>query len=203
MICLLALFAQLVSAMPLLSITYDEAIYIGVGYSDLTTGDYRWHEVIGHGPLTNQLTAWPLLLRPDGVDVTQLSSWGTEHSLEIGREVLAALEPLGAAVFATRLPVALLTLVLAAIVARWASQLGERVTGLIALGLFAFEPNLIAHGSLNTDDLGVTAFGFLGTYLLSRYLGRTTRGLSSAVPSHWARLSPPRHQGSTGLVPTA
>ncbi len=70
---LLALFAQLALAAPQLSFTYDEPIYTAIGYADVTTGDFYWHGVIGHGPLINILTAWPLLLGRFRPDVTQLS----------------------------------------------------------------------------------------------------------------------------------
>jgi len=81
LLCFLVLFAQLVTAIPHLSATYDEPIYIGIGYADLTVGDFSWHGVIGHGPLINLLSAWPLLLRPDSVDVTQMADWGGDSSM--------------------------------------------------------------------------------------------------------------------------
>ncbi len=92
-------------------------------------------------------------------------------------EVLAALGPMEVTACVTRIPVMWLTVLLAALTARWAAQAWGRRTGLLALWLFAFEPNLIAHGQLNTTDLGVTAFGFAGAYLLARYLRHPTTGL--------------------------
>ena len=166
LLCLLALFAQLTAAIPHLSVTYDEPIYTAIGYADLTAGDFYWHGVIGHGPLTNLLAAWPLLLRPRPVDVTQLPHWGGDSSLGFGRDVLAALGPLKATLFATRVSITWLTVLLAAFVFRWARAGWGSAVGCAALALFAFEPNLIAHGQLNTTDMGVTAFGFVGTYWL-------------------------------------
>jgi len=174
LLCFLMLFAQLVAAIPHLSITYDEPIYIGIGYADLTVGDFYWHGVIGHGPLISLLSTWPLLLKPDSVDVTQMADWGGNSSLGFGRDVLKALGPLERTLFVTRLPITWLTVILAAVVFRWARQVWGQTTGLLALATFAFEPSLIAHGQLNTTDMGVTAFGFIGTYLLSRYLRKPT-----------------------------
>jgi len=174
LLCFLALFAQLVTAIPHLSATYDEPIYIGIGYADLTVGDFYWHGVIGHGPMINLLSALPLLVRPDSIDVTQMTDWGGNSSLGFGRDVLKALGPLEQTLFVTRLPITWLTVILAAVVFRWARQVWGKTTGLLALAIFAFEPGLIAHGQLNTTDMGVTTFGFIGTYLLSRYLRKVT-----------------------------
>ena len=95
-------------------------------------------------------------------------------SLGFGRDVLKALKALEQTLFVTRLPITWLTVILAAVVFRWARQVWGRTTGLQALVIFAFGPNLIAHGQLNTPDVGVTAFGFIGTYLLSRCLRKAT-----------------------------
>ena len=94
LLCFLVLFVQLVTAIPHVSVTYDEPIYIAIGYADLTVGDFYWHSVIGHGPIINLLSSLPLLLRPDSVDVTQMADWGGDSSLGFGRDVLKALGPL-------------------------------------------------------------------------------------------------------------
>ncbi len=75
LLCFLVLCVQLVTVIPHPSVTYDEPIYIAIGYADLTVGDLYWHGVIGHGPMSNLLSAAPLLFRPDSVDVTQMADW--------------------------------------------------------------------------------------------------------------------------------
>ena len=169
-LCLLLLFAQLALAAPHLSVTYDEPLYTAPGYVALTTGDFHWHGVIGHGPLVNMLAAWPLLLGEHRPDPRQISGWGTEDSLGYSRALLLALGDLETTAWVTRVPIMWLTVLLAACVARWAADLWGRRAAFLALLVFTFEPNLIAHGQLNTTDMGVTFFGFLGAYLLARYL---------------------------------
>ena len=174
---LLALFGQLALSAPRLSLTYDEPLYTAIGYADLATGDFRWHGVIGHGPLVNVLTAWPLFLGEAWPDPRQLAEWGTDDSLGFSRSLLRQLGDLSTTAWVTRVPIMWMTVLLAALTARWAGQMWGRAAGLVALWIFAFEPTLVAHGQLNTTDMGVTAFGFLGAYFLSRYLRRPSVGL--------------------------
>ena len=51
------------------------------------------------------------------------------------------------------------------IVFRWASKMYGAGSGLFALGLFAFSPNVLAHGMLVTTDVPVGAFMVLALYL--------------------------------------
>jgi len=203
--CLLALFAQMAFASRRLSLTYDEPIYTAIGYADLTTGDMHWHSVIGHPPLVNLLTAWPLLLEPARPDATQIPAWGTNDSLGFSRALITQFESLERVALVTRLPVMWLTLLLAAFVYRWARQAWGGAAGLLALVLLAFDPHIIAHGQLNTTDMGVTAFGFMGCYALARYLRRPTwtaylgagLGLGAALASKTSGLF---FVGAFGLV---
>lgn len=177
LLCLWALFLQLALAAPRLSLTYDEPLYTAIGYADLVTGDFYWHGVIGHGPLLNMFAAWPLLLGEQQLDPQQLAGWGTEDSLGFSRALLPGLGDLATTAWVTRVPIMWLTVLLAACVARWAGDLWGPRAGLLALLAFTFEPNLIAHGQLNTTDMGVTFFGFLGAYLLASYLRVRSPGL--------------------------
>ncbi len=195
-VCLLLLFAQTAFASRQLSLTYDEPIYTAIGYADLTTGDMHWHGVIGHPPLVNLLTAWPLLLEPARPDATQIPGWGTGDSLGFSRALIAQFDSLERLALVTRLPVMWLTLLLAAFVYRWARQAWGGAAGLLALGLFVFDPHIVAHAQLNTTDMGVTAFGFMGCYALARYLRRPTLatylgaglGLGAAIASKTSGL---------------
>jgi 4-amino-4-deoxy-L-arabinose transferase-like glycosyltransferase len=173
-VCLLALFAQTALASRQLSLTYDEPLYTAIGYADLTTGDMRWHGVIGHPPLVNLLTAWPLLLDSIRPDARQTASWGTDDSLGFSRALITQFESLERTALVTRLPVMWLALLLAAFVYRWAQQAWGGAAGLLALGLLAFDPHIVAHAQLNTTDMGMTAFGFISCYALARYLRRPT-----------------------------
>jgi len=57
----------------------------------------------------------------------------------------------------SRAPVVAATLALALLVSWWARQVSGPLAGLVALGLLAFHPSLLAHGHLNTTDMPATA----------------------------------------------
>ena len=202
---LLVFFAQTMQASRRLSLTYDEPIYTALGYADWVTRDPRWHQVIGHPPLVNLLTSWPLLLGPTHPDPTQVPGWGTEDALGFSRALVVQLGSLDRVALVTRLPVMGLALLLAAFVYRWAQQTWGGAAGLLALGLYVFDPALLAHGQLNTTDMGVTAFGVMGCYALARYLRRPSRwaflgaglALGAALAS---KASGPFWLGAAGLV---
>lgn len=204
-VCLLVLFAQTMFASRQLSLTYDEPIYTAAGYAVLTTGNMHWHAVIGHPPLVNLLTAWPLLLDSARPDATQVFGWGTDDLLGFSRALIDQLGSLERVALVTRLPVMWLTLLLAAFVYRWAQQAWGGMAGLLALGLCVFDPHTVAHAQLNTTDMGVTAFGFMGCYALARYLRRPTlatylsagMGLGAALASKTSGLF---WVGAFGLV---
>ncbi len=203
---LLVFFAQATTGINKLSLTYDEPIYIGVGYSDWTTGDPFWHGHIGHPPLVNLWTAWPLLLVPSHPDPRTFPQWGSSDVLGFSRALLVALGDLDRAAMLTRLPVVWLALLLAALVYRWAGELWHNpFAGMVALVLFMFDPTVLAHGRLNTTDMGLAAFGFLAAYILSRYLRtpdwkwRVGVGLAIGLPLS-SKASGPYFVGISGVL---
>jgi predicted membrane-bound dolichyl-phosphate-mannose-protein mannosyltransferase len=64
-----------------------------------------------------------------------------------------------------RLPMTLLATLCGFIVFLWAAKMHGYASGLFALGLFAFSPNLLAHGMLVTTDVPVGVFMTLALYL--------------------------------------
>lgn len=69
---------------------------------------------------------------------------------------------------AARLPVVALTLLFGLAVFAFARDLAGSAGGLVALGLYAFSPNLIAHGSLATLDVPVAGFLLTSCWLVWR-----------------------------------
>jgi hypothetical protein len=64
----------------------------------------------------------------------------------------------------------------------WARELFASVAaGLLALTLWCFEPNVIAHGQLITPDMAATAFGLGAGYFFWRWLKRPTWGRAAAA----------------------
>lgn len=72
-------------------------------------------------------------------------------------------------VVSTRLAAALMSLLLALLLFVAAWEMFGRWEALTALAIVAFEPNLIAHGSLVTTDIAISATSFAAIYALYRY----------------------------------
>jgi 4-amino-4-deoxy-L-arabinose transferase-like glycosyltransferase len=60
----------------------------------------------------------------------------------------------------------LLGVLLGALICRWAKDLGGRKAGLLALALYAFDPNCIAHSALITTDVAAVLFIVATLYLV-------------------------------------
>jgi 4-amino-4-deoxy-L-arabinose transferase-like glycosyltransferase len=178
-VLLLLLFAQTTAAINRTSLTIDEGLHIASGYSILRTGDYRLIEE--HPPLTKYLMAWPLLLVPDLPDPSGLPAWEMDTALtdslrlvQVSQALIYGYQPLDRLVFAARLPVALLAVLLGALVFRWATDWFGTRGGLLALFMLTFDPNILAHGGVAATDLGATCFILMALYTFQRFLQQPT-----------------------------
>jgi hypothetical protein len=164
---LLVLFGLLVFSVVEKSPTADEQNHVARGLAYLKTGDLRLSQE--HPPGVNAWEAWPLLLDP-GVHLPLDSpSWVNAEWYGFADELLwRANDRPQAMVFATRVPVMWLTLILAALTYRWGRALGGAWSGLLALVLTVFDPNILAHGRLTTTDMGVTVLGLVAMWALWR-----------------------------------
>jgi hypothetical protein len=176
---LLLMFAQIVGSATRTSLTIDEGLHITSGYSILRTGDHRLIEE--HPPLVKFIAAWPLLLVPDLPDPRDLPAWKTDSSqmdstrlVQVTQSLIYPYIPLDRLVFAARLPIALLALLLGAIAFRWSTDLFGYKGGLLTLFLITFDPNLLAHAGVAATDLGAALFILLALYTLWRWLRRPT-----------------------------
>jgi len=174
-VILLALLgAQMLYAVYTTSATDDEPYYIVSGLTALRTGDYRFN--IDHPPLMSMILgaaahlagAAPLPRNEDWQQGLRLKY--SYFYLWQGPNAPKAVS----LVTAARLPVIALSLFLALMVFLWARQLYGWSAALLALALYCFEPNLIAHSSVATLDLGIAAAFVLASYSCWRYL-RTRR----------------------------
>lgn len=167
------LFAQAMTSIPQLSITFDEDLHISTGYSVLRTGDLRLVE--DHPPVIGLWMSWPLLLSPDVPAPAQVPTWEQgDRRLFVRNELWWSL-PIDTWVIPPRIPVSWLALLLGAFLFRWASDWFGRRAGLLALAFFAFDPNILTHATLATLDLGVTFFIFITMYGLQRFLKNPSR----------------------------
>lgn len=166
------LFAQAMTSVPRLSITFDEDMHISTGYSVLRTGDLRLVE--DHPPLLGYWMSWPLLLSPEIPDPEDVPDWTPgDRRLFVRNEIWWSL-PLDSWVVPPRISIALLALVLGALLFRWASEWFGPWGGLLALALLAFDPNILAHSTLATLDLGVACLIFITMYGVQRLMNRPT-----------------------------
>ncbi len=90
-----------------------------------------------------------LIHRVSGVDLAFLSHYNAARLVTIAFSILAA-----------------------ALVFHWARRLYGYHAGLLALALYAFSPNIIAHGRLITTDLFVLLAILASTYFFWRFLNR-------------------------------
>ncbi|MCD4739254.1 MAG: glycosyltransferase family 39 protein, partial [Anaerolineae bacterium] len=170
---LLLLFIQAVNAIPALSVTVDEPVHALTGYSILRTGDLRLLE--DHPPLIEMWLGWPLLLSPDIPHPAEVPSWQSgDWRLLAYDDYWWQQVPVDDWLFPARFTNVLLSLLLGALLYRWATDWFGSRAGLLALGLFACDPNILAHASLATLDLGVTALIFATLYSFQRCLRRPT-----------------------------
>jgi O-antigen ligase len=167
------LFAQAMTSIPRLSITFDEDLHISTGYSILRTGDTRLVE--DHPPLIGLWMSWPLLLSPDVPDPEDVPSWPQGDRRLFVRNELWWNLPIDQWVVPPRIPIAWLALLLGAFLFRWASEWFGPTAGLLALALLAFDPNILAYGTLATLDLGAAVLIFVAVYSVYRYLRRPSR----------------------------
>ncbi|HDQ72029.1 MAG TPA: hypothetical protein ENN19_08020 [Chloroflexi bacterium] len=165
---LAVMFAQLLAAATQLSMTIDEGFHITSGYEYLRTGQMRLMDE--HVPLVKAIFAWPLFLAPDLRPPEQAAGWESGDLISVAQETLLAYRPIDRVIVPSRVLVALLTLLLAATVYRWAANYFGPTAGLFVLYLLAFDPNILAHGSLATTDMGALAFIFWAVWAFARYL---------------------------------
>lgn len=172
-VLLAALAVQLVLPLGDMSATSDETTHLASGYSYWVHGEVRLNPQ--HPPLVKLLSGAAVALVGVEADWGD-PAWTADPPQEwvFGERLLYANGP-ERLLFAARFPVVGLALLLAWIVYRWATDAFGDLAGLVALGLAAFSPNLIAHGHLVTMDVGVACFSTLFLWRLSRWAAEPTR----------------------------
>ncbi|MBN1877967.1 MAG: glycosyltransferase family 39 protein [Anaerolineae bacterium] len=168
-LCLL--FSLLLLGARQLSLTYDEPSHLAAGYAYLARGlKGMWTIPLrGHPLLVNAWEAIPLYIGNPNLPLETLKGWGT-HRGDYAEAFIHTVGPLENSEMGGRVYASLLTLLLAAVVYRWAKDLWGYRAGTLALVLLTFDPTLLAHGRLATNDAGVTMLGTLYLYLNWRWL---------------------------------
>jgi 4-amino-4-deoxy-L-arabinose transferase-like glycosyltransferase len=150
-----------------------------VGY--LASGVYHWHFgqfdlSRGNPPLVRLLGGAPVVLAHPATDWSGCrKSISGSPSRGIGRDFLRAN---GARSFwlltLSRWACIPLGLLGGYVSFLWARDLYGNSAGIVALVLWCFSPNLVAHGQLITADVGATGIGLTATYLFWHWLKRPT-----------------------------
>ncbi|HUE84264.1 MAG TPA: glycosyltransferase family 39 protein [Pyrinomonadaceae bacterium] len=150
------------------SATVDESPHILAGHRHWQCGDFGINPE--HPPLLKLLATAPLIFRtlvePPWECGSRITSkpdsflFGTKFIIQNGVDDI---------VIPARLSAALMSLLLAAIVFAATWQMFGWWEAVTALALLAFEPNLIANGSLVTTDTAISATAFAAVYALYRF----------------------------------
>lgn len=150
--------------------TYDEAVYIAAGYSYWRTGDFRINTE--HPPFAKYLVAAPLLTMHLKMPLDS-AAWQHGDQYAFGAEFLYhnLISP-DAILFASRCTTIALTIIFALLLTIWVRRRAGILAALLALVLFAFDPNILAHGRYATNDLCLALFIFLSAICWNRALAR-------------------------------
>jgi hypothetical protein len=175
---LLILTAQILHAIHGQSLTWDEGDHIFAGYESWKTHDFGLNPE--HPPMVKLLATLPLLPLHLTVPRLQNRFFKTESYLD-GQQFLFHNGPANGShysaetlTFRARLPTLLFTLAAALLVFFAACEMFSLRAGLIALTLFVFEPNLLAHGAYVTTDMAASCTLFATIYFFWRYVTRPT-----------------------------
>jgi hypothetical protein len=141
------------SAATQLTTTHDEYWHLPIGLLNLKAGRFHFDNL--NPPLCRVWAAVPLLFtsaRTGPTDaVRDPMAWG-DAFVALNADHYQSLFVCG------RWMIVLLSVLGGLVTACWARQLFGNGAGCFAALLWAFEPNLIAHGSLVTTDMGAAAF---------------------------------------------
>jgi len=164
--------AQMIWMARVKSVTMDEPNHIARGITYLRTGDLRLGYL--HPPLVNLISAIPIALDSSILLPLDHPSWAGRNLGDFANEFLWKTNTNTQSIlFRARLPIIALTLLLALVIYLWARELYGKRAGLLALTFTAFSPNLMAHGSLATNDAGFTCFAVLSAYTFWRWLRKS------------------------------
>jgi hypothetical protein len=170
---LLAAFGlQLVLSSQRNSVTWDEGHHLYSGYRTLTHLDYGINPEVP--PLVKMVAALPLLRMPLTVPPLQGRFFKDEAFLG-GKDFLFD-NDFNDVLFRARMAAAGFSFALAVLIFVAARRMFSTTAALIALALFVFDPNFLAHGALVTTDVA-SAFTFFATvYAFYRWRLAPSRG---------------------------
>ena len=156
------------------SAAFDEEYHLAAGYAYLRTGDPRLSTE--HPPLVNVWNALPLTFLNPTLPI-DIPAWKNAVPDDFGDAFLwqANYDQAVRIVLLGRLPIIALGVLLGAVVFRFTRDLFGPNAALLALALYAFDPNLIANSRLSTTDLGLAATMTIAMWRLWAWLNKPSR----------------------------
>ena len=161
----ITLAAELFLSVRAQSQTWNEALHLFAGYRYWQCRDFGINPE--HPPLMKWLASAPLL--PLRLSVPQLPQGTSKQESNVaGRKFLYAHDA-DALLFRARLAAGIVTVLFALLLFEATCCILGRGPAFLALVLFVFEPNILAHGALVTTDVGMSCFLFAAVYSYYRF----------------------------------
>jgi hypothetical protein len=159
-------------AVPKHSPCIDEVGHLAAGVSHWVSGDFGLYRV--NPPLVRLWATLPVVLSRPATDWRSLVTYPLNRAeYTVGADFVQANRSRALWYFTLARSVCIpLSLVGGYVCYRWAGELHGPPAGLIALILWCFCPNILAHGQMLTPDVGATALGVAAAYLFWRWLRR-------------------------------
>lgn len=155
LLCLL--FGTLISLAKNTGITIDEGPHILAGYTYWKFGDYRANSE--HPPLFKDLAGLPVYLANPNWPQDNLL-WNDpktnpyiSQSLDSKKFLFNSNNDADKLIFLARIPMVLITVLLGFVVFWWVKKIWGEIPAIFTLSLYAFNPNILAHGFLVTNDI--------------------------------------------------
>ena len=159
------------------SATYDEPVYIAAGYSYVETGDFRLKQ--DAPPLVATLSGVALQLGTYFGNQVSLDTssklWSGATEYRFAEQFFAGASDRLRTLQIARVPVVLIGAVLALYVFLFGRLLWGGYAALLPLFLFCFDPNMIAHARVVSNDAALAAFFFITHYYFYRLLTEDRR----------------------------
>lgn len=156
------------------SLTFDEVAHIPAGYTYAKAHDYRLNPE--HPPILKVLSGIAILpLRPNfdwNADFwTTSNNYGEYGQWDAGRHLLhQAGNNTDWIVFLARAPIVIISLLFGVFLFFWGRKLGGIITGLFALILYAFDPNVLGHNHFVTTDIGIAVAIGIAFYFFLQFI---------------------------------
>lgn len=154
------------------SATWDEPVHVTNGYVTLARHDYRVDPE--HPPFLRMWAALPLMvlqgikLDTSIIDRTAPTPWAFEKLFDFSHRFMYVDNDADRLLYTARFMIVVLGVALGVLLFCWVNEWLGFEAAAAALALYTVEPNIAAHSSLVTTDLGVTCFIFGTLYFLWR-----------------------------------